>query len=102
MKRYRISREALADIDQIITYIARDSRRNAVRVWERFEETFERLAESPGIGHERAELRDPTLRVCSVYSYLVIYDPTVRPVLILRVVHGARNINRLKVNRDAN
>ena len=96
MSRYVMSPEALGDVDDIITYIARDSRRYALKVFERLEETFRDLARHPNMGHARSELQDEALRVVSVYDYLVIYDPTVRPLLILRVVHGARDMRKFK------
>lgn len=99
MKRYRLAPEALADIDEIVTFIARDSSRNALVVWDRLEETFTKLAEHPGMGHVRAELRDDSLRVASVYDYLVIYDPAIHPIVVLRVIHGARNLRRLKLTK---
>ena len=34
---------------------------------------FERLAQFPGIGHTRRELRDDTLRVVAVFSFLIIF-----------------------------
>jgi antitoxin ParD1/3/4/toxin ParE1/3/4 len=95
MSRYAISPEAISDVDEIITFIARDSRRNALKVWNRLEDTFGQLARQPKMGHARPELRDDSLRVFSVYDYLVIYDPNARPVTILRVVHGARDLRRI-------
>ena len=44
------------------------------------------------MGHVREELRDEAARVIEVSGVLVIYDPTLKPLTILRVVHGARNL----------
>lgn len=53
---------------------------------------FVRLAEWPGIGHERTDLADETLRVWTLQSYLIIYRPTSRPLEIVRVVSGYRDL----------
>lgn len=100
MSRYVVSPEALGDVERIITYIARGSRRNAIKVWERMEHTFRELARQPNMGHLRSELEDDSLRVFSVYDYLVIYDPSVRPLTILRVVHGARDLRQIQRAKD--
>jgi toxin ParE1/3/4 len=42
----------------------------------------------------RPEIADEPLRFAVVrgFPYLVLYDPTADPPLILRVLHGARNL----------
>lgn len=50
------------------------------------------IGESPGKGHLRPDLADESLRLWSVFSYLIVYRPTTRPVQILRVVHGAQEL----------
>jgi len=92
---YRITQPATRDIDDLLTYIAQDSIPNALKVYEKLQRQFESLAQMPGIGHTREELHDDTLRVVSVYSYLIIYEPSTKPVIILRVVHCARDINNI-------
>jgi plasmid stabilization system protein ParE len=62
----------------------------------RFEAAFERIAENPGIGHRRKELRDQSVRVLEVSGYLVIYDAELSPIHILRVVRAARDLSRVK------
>jgi toxin ParE1/3/4 len=101
MKRYRVAPESLADIDEIIIYIARDSRQNALNVWDRLEDAFAKLAEHPGLGHIREDLGDDSVRVFNVYDYLIIYDPVMRPLMILRVVHGSRDLSRIKLSKPA-
>jgi plasmid stabilization system protein ParE len=31
----------------------------------------------------------------SVYSYLIVYDPKTKPIQILRVLHGMRNVEEI-------
>lgn len=54
-----------------------------------------RPAERPGLGHARDDLADETLRVWTVHSYLVIYRPETRPLQVVRVLSGYRDIAAL-------
>jgi hypothetical protein len=53
------------------------------------------LAELPGPGHVRDDLVDETLRVWTVHSYLVTYRPETRPLQIVLVLSGYRDIATL-------
>lgn len=55
------------------------------------------LAEFPLVGRVREELDDPNARVWPVSGYLVIYDPGLVPLHILRVVREARSLGRVRV-----
>lgn len=92
---YHLTGPATRDIDEILDYIAAQSVQTAVIVSQRFDKAFRRIAEAPGIGHRRNELKDPSLRVVSVSGYLIIYDPTLSPLHILRVVRGSRDLGRI-------
>jgi toxin ParE1/3/4 len=87
---------AQEDIREIVDYIVSQSPPNTARVVRKLYDQFERLAQFPGIGHTRRELRDDTPRVVAVFSFLVIYDPRPRPLEILRVVRGARQLQWIK------
>lgn len=52
------------------------------------------LGEHPRVGTSCPELADEPLRFALVASfpYVVLYDPTAEPPLILRVLHGARDL----------
>jgi antitoxin ParD1/3/4/toxin ParE1/3/4 len=54
-----------------------------------------RLAEMPEIGHVREDLADEPLRFWPVYSYLIIYRPDARPLQVVRVLSGSRDITEL-------
>ncbi|HRK32185.1 MAG TPA: type II toxin-antitoxin system RelE/ParE family toxin [Tepidisphaeraceae bacterium] len=92
---YILTGPATKDIEEILDYIAAQSVQTAVLVAGRFEKAFTRIAEMPGIGHTRDELKDPNAKVYSVSGYLVIYDPTLSPAHILRIVRGARDLGRI-------
>lgn len=60
--RFRISRRADADLDQIWKFIARDNLPAADRVEQELHAAMQRLAESPGLGHTRADVGDARYR----------------------------------------
>lgn len=93
--RYQLSQNAAAEIDQILDYLAEQSEDAAFRVGSALIEAFELLAEQPGIGHWRRDLTDATYKFWSVFSYYVVYDPSSSPLMIISVVHGARDVRRL-------
>ena len=64
-------------------------------MYDALEEAFALLAERPSIGHSRQDLTDRPLKFWSVFSYLVVYDPESRPLTIIAVLHGARDVEKL-------
>jgi antitoxin ParD1/3/4/toxin ParE1/3/4 len=56
---------------------------------------MQKLAEFPGIGHLREDVTDEPIRFWCVYSYLIAYRPHTKPLEILRIVHGARDLGPL-------
>ena len=53
---------------------------------------FQKLADCPGLGHKRQDLTSSPVLFWPVWSYLVIYRPETRPLQIVRVLHGARDV----------
>ena len=92
---YVLTPEAQAHINEIGAYIGQDSVDAALNVYNALEEAFGLLAEQPGLGHSRQDLTDRPLRFWTVYSYLVVYDPESRPLTIIAVLHGARDVEKL-------
>jgi plasmid stabilization system protein ParE len=58
----------------------------------RFVEAFRLLASRPALGYSREDLRIPSLRFWPVGSYLIVYLAAKRPIEIVAVVHGARDV----------
>jgi plasmid stabilization system protein ParE len=54
-----------------------------------------RLAEMPELGHFREDLADEPLRFWPVHSYLIIYRPDRKPLEVVRVLSGYRDIAEL-------
>jgi toxin ParE1/3/4 len=57
-----------------------------------FKEAMSFLAETPEAGHSREDLTDAAVKFWPVFSYMVVYDPGKRPLEIVRVLHGTRDI----------
>jgi len=65
----------------------------ALHVHRKLYEGFSKIGAQPNLlGHIRDDLADESLRVFVVFSYLIIYDPETKPVQIIRVIHGARDL----------
>lgn len=91
-KTYRLTERAEADVEAIADVIAGDSVDATLKVVLALEDAFGLLASRPGIGHVRQELTERPLQFWSVYSYLVVYDPSGDPLTNVAVLHGARNV----------
>lgn len=92
MPRFVLSHEASVDLRDIYEYIAADDPAAARRVLEDIRTAMRRLADHPGLGHLRDDLADEALRVWTVHMYLVIYRPDGRPLQVVRVLSGYRDI----------
>jgi len=64
----------------------------AERVGKRFASAFDALAKSPEMGHVREDLTARPVRFWPVYSYLVVYRADTKPLQVLRVLSGYRDI----------
>ena len=95
MTRFVLTPKANHDLHEILEYIATDSAEYSFRVGERFEQVFEFLGENPEAGRIRRDLTGQPLRFFPVYSYLVVYLPTFRPIRIIRVLSASRDVKRI-------
>lgn len=50
------------------------------------------LAKRPQIGHWREDLTDQPVKFFAVYSYLIIYRPETKPLEVVAVLHGRRDL----------
>ena len=95
MNSYILSPRAGQDLDDICEFIARDSLQAASRVLSAIEKAIQSIAQSPGVGHFREELADRQFRFLLVYSYLIVYRPETKPLQVVRILHGARDIQSI-------
>lgn len=94
MTSYFLTPQAAEDLDEIHDFIASDAPSAALRVINSFEEKFVMLAQSPEIGRKREELAQ-LLRSFPVGNYVIFYRPTRHGIEVIRVLHGARDIETL-------
>ena len=52
-------------------------------------------ARKPNIGHLRRDHADEPLRFRRVRNYLIIYRSEAKPIQVVRVLHGARDVQAL-------
>lgn len=86
--------EAELDLEEIADYIAADNPRRAVSFVDELRDRCQEIATAPLAHAERHEL-GPGIRSCLHGRYLIFFtfDPDDRIVLIVRVLHGARNLD---------
>ena len=94
MTHYVVSAQAGHDVTEIIDFIALDSIGAARSVKQDLDAAMQRLAELPNIGHRRPGLPDD-VRLWPVHSYLIAYRAESDAVLVLRVLSGFRDLERL-------
>jgi plasmid stabilization system protein ParE len=101
--RFVLTPEAAADLREILLDIAEDSPDIAERLRVELFRGLERLGRFPGIGHYHEELLDSRYRFWNFYSYVVAYKWKQKPVPIIAVAHGSRDLAvffGLRVNSD--
>ena len=82
-------------MDQIWLYIAPNSVEAAQKVDDALHAAMRALARMPGMGHRRSDVDDPRILFWRVYSYLIAYRVERGTIVVVRVVHGARDIGRI-------
>jgi len=94
MSRYRISVRAREDLKEIYRYIAKDNPTAAGQLRDAFYEKFRMLVRQPLIGEACQDLL-PDLRFFTVGNYVIFYVLADNGVKIIRVLHGARDVDAL-------
>jgi plasmid stabilization system protein ParE len=96
MSGYALTPLADADLDEIWNYVAENgSVETADRLEDQLHAAMERLAEMPGIGHLRDDLAEEPLRLYLVHRLLIVYRPETRPLEVVRVLHGSRDLRAI-------
>lgn len=93
MPNFRISPLARKDLADSYAYILRGSVKQGDIVIEEFYQTFEKLSSMPNRGSKREGL--PKFRFWVLHSYLIIYEPDVNPIRIIRIISAYRDIDSL-------
>ena len=88
------SPRAVADLDGILAFIARDKPQAAAKLVARLKHRCCLVADFPELGTRREDLMEG-LRSSSVGNYLIYYRPVAGRVRIERVLHAARDVDKL-------
>jgi toxin ParE1/3/4 len=94
MTQLRVSADARGDLADIWWFIAQNNEPAADKIITTITKKFDELVVSPGMGRKRNEL-SPGLRSFPIGKYLILYQPIEDGIEIVRVVHGARDIEEL-------
>lgn len=98
--RYVVAPQAAHDLFEIWDYIRQQSNAAmANHVEAEIREKIAFLAGAPGAGHRRIDLTGEDVKFFSVYSYLIVYRPDTRPLQVVSVLHGRRDIERVLKGR---
>jgi plasmid stabilization system protein ParE len=93
MSDFTFSYDAEWDLREIWDYIAADNEDAAMRVKNAVLDACDMLAANPSFGHFRRDLTSLPVRFHAVMrNYLVVYDPESSPLMIIRVLHAARDV----------
>jgi len=92
MTRYVLSPDAERDLDHIWDFIAEDSIDMADRWIGKLFDAFESLARNPGLGRKREDLTAYPVLFWPVGAYLIVYRASRRPIEIVAVTQGSRDI----------
>jgi plasmid stabilization system protein ParE len=97
MSGFVLAPVALSDLDEIWDCYAVELQNPDVadRIRDEIFDGFRKLAKTPGMGHFRSDLAKEPLRFWHVRSYLIIYRSEKRPIEIVRVLHGARDVQAI-------
>jgi toxin ParE1/3/4 len=93
----RFTREALSDLRQAVTWIAREDPVTADRLRVAAGQAARRIGEHPLCGAVRPGFAPERFRFLPLgrFPYLVVYETGTRPPRILRVMHAARDLATL-------
>jgi plasmid stabilization system protein ParE len=98
--RYVLAPEAAHDLVQIWRYIRKQSGlAMADRVEAVIRERIALLAGNSGAGHWRKNLTDEAVKFFPVYSYLIVYRPDTKPLQVVSILHGHRNVEQILKDR---
>ena len=85
------TRTARADLREVARYYAKVNPDFGRRIIQQIRQRCRQLGRFPKMGRTRDELAEG-LRSFPTRPYVVFYKPTTRGVMIVRVIHGSRDI----------
>lgn len=105
--KYRVGflQIALDDLEEIVLYIAKDSKTVAMKIHDKLVASAYRLETFPKLGTlvPDKKMREAGFRMLIIDKYILIYKIYGKEINILRVMHGTRDYPRLserQLNND--
>ncbi len=99
-RRYVLAPDAALDLVQIWRYIKKEGNAGvADRVETAIRDQIVSLAKRPGIGHWRKDLTDEPVKFFPVYSYLIVYRPDTKPLHVVAILQGRRDVQQVLKDR---
>jgi toxin ParE1/3/4 len=93
--RFRLTKPAIQDIEEIADYIAQQSGlEQSENFLSKLESKFSKIVNFPLIGRKRDEILT-NIRTIPLDKYLILYMPIGDDIEILRVVSGYRDLSKL-------
>lgn len=92
MKAYLLGSAVEADLNSIWDYIAQDNIDAADRWISKPFDSFQAIADNPGIGHTRKDLTNLPIKFWPIGAYVILYRTKNKRVEIVAVTQGARDI----------
>ncbi len=88
---------ALDDLEEIVLYIALDSKENAIRFHDKLIATTHKLSDFPLIGVAVPDrlLKKQGYRMLIIDNYILFYKTIKDEILIMRILHAARDYSRV-------
>jgi toxin ParE1/3/4 len=83
--------QAEIDLEEIGDFIALDNAKRAVSFIREISQHCEKIADGPLRYVARPDLGD-AVRICAHGNYLVVFEPFDQGTLILRILHGVRDL----------
>ncbi len=94
MNRFKISRQADLDLEDLWVYLAQYDAVKADQLLGEIFNKFPMLAQFPSMGKMREEIAQG-LRSFPVKPYIIFYKPMIGWVEIVRILHQSRDIDNL-------
>lgn len=102
MVKYNLIFSDLAynDLEEIVLYISKDSKDNAIKFYNKLMDNLTKLEEFPNLGllMPDKKMSEKGYRMIIVNNYIIFYKVYEKNIQILRVLHGGRDYPQLFKN----
>lgn len=93
MSTFELAPHAVRDLEELLECVRSESgldRAESVRC--DLISAIHKLARNPGMGRAREDWTDHPVRFWAVHSWLIVYRPEKRPLHVVRVISGWRDV----------